>query len=91
MAVNLSAGMVAAMAATLATQPSDVIRARMQLSSSSQGIAATAANAFGKDGVKAMMSGATPRFLKRSIQTALVWTLYEELLPVVNKLMTSGA
>lgn len=29
----------------------------------------------------AAISGAAPRVLKRTMQTALVWTLYEELLP----------
>lgn len=28
-----------------------------------------------------MPAGAAPRVLKRTLQTALVWTLYEELLP----------
>jgi solute carrier family 25 protein 38 len=29
-------------------------------------------------------SGAAPRVLKRTLQTALVWTLYEELLPKLS-------
>lgn len=77
------------MLATIATQPSDVIRARMQLGGAQKGATALAIDAFSRDGVKAMLSGATPRFLKRSLQTALVWTLYEELLPVITS-VTSG-
>jgi solute carrier family 25 protein 38 len=29
-------------------------------------------------------AGAAPRVLKRTLQTALVWTLYEELLPQLS-------
>lgn len=84
-AVNMSVGLVAAMAATLSTQPMDVVRARMQLRSSAGGSAATFTDAFRQHGIKAFMSGTAPRFFKRSMQTALVWTMYEELVPLLTQ------
>lgn len=55
----------------------------------SKGATALAVDAFSKGGLKALLSGATPRFMKRSLQTALVWTMYEELLPIITKLSSS--
>jgi hypothetical protein len=34
----------------------------------------------------ALAAGAAPRILKRTLQTALVWTLYEELVPRMSAL-----
>ena len=82
-AINLGAGFIAAMTATLATQPTDVIRARIQLGASKSTFE-TASRALQEHGSRVFMSGAMPRFLKRSVQTALVWALYEELLPVLT-------
>lgn len=86
-AVNLSVGLVAAMAATLSTQPMDVVRARMQLRKAgvTSGSMATFADAFKQHGMQAFMSGTAPRFFKRSLQTALVWTMYEELVPLITQ------
>ena len=36
-------------------------------------------------GLRGLMSGAAPRIVKRTLQTALLWTLYEELLPALTK------
>jgi solute carrier family 25, member 38 len=89
MAVNFGAGIFAAMAATLATQPTDVFRAWVQLGAA-RGASESAA-ALRKHGSRVLMSGAMPRFLKRSLQTALVWTMYEELLPMMTSFMTLPA
>jgi solute carrier family 25, member 38 len=83
-AVNLSAGVLAAMAATLVTQPTDVLRARVQLGVAS-GFFSAAQSAVQEQGSipRTFLAGAMPRFLKRTIQTALIWTLYEEIMPIV--------
>ena len=92
--VNFVSGTVAAVAATLITQPADVVRTRMQLGLR-QAQAATAAAAqpgsmallrqiLAAQGARGLLTGALPRILKRTLQTALVWTLYEELFPLLN-------
>jgi solute carrier family 25 protein 38 len=37
-------------------------------------------------GVRGLLSGAAPRVVKRTLQTALLWTLYEELFPAFTRL-----
>lgn len=80
--MNFGAGVIAAMAATLATQPTDVVRAWVQLGAS--GGFSDSTTQLRRHGGRVLMSGATPRFLKRSLQTALVWTLYEEIMPLLT-------
>ncbi|KAG2430125.1 hypothetical protein HXX76_010224 [Chlamydomonas incerta] len=55
--------------------------------------AAAGANAWGtlltavrQQGPSALMTGAAPRIVKRTTQTALVWTMYEELVPRITQL-----
>ncbi|KAK9811684.1 hypothetical protein WJX72_008322 [[Myrmecia] bisecta] len=88
-AVNFASGTMAAIAATLLTQPTDVIRTRMQLGlaggaqlSSLQ----TLKGLLAASGPRALLVGTMPRVVKRTLQTALVWTLYEELAPRLTKL-----
>jgi solute carrier family 25 protein 38 len=65
---NFASGAAASVVATLATQPFDVMRTRAML------------NLNGPLGAtRGMLSGLGPRLAKRSLQTALVWTMYEEL------------
>lgn len=94
--VNFASGTVAAIAATLITQPADVIRTRMQLNLTKDSMAsgitghvsvggASLQSVFrqvtASQGTRGLLVGAAPRIMKRTLQTALVWTLYEELAP----------
>jgi solute carrier family 25 protein 38 len=84
--VNFSSSMVAAVGATLVTQPLDVVRTRMQLSlASPSSTLEVIQNIVRTQGVGSMFVGTLPRSLKRTLQTALVWTLYEELSPRLSK------
>ena len=78
-AVNFVAGVTAAAGATLLTQPFDVLRTRAQLATGSvlRNPIASAAAMLRREGPRAFLAGTTPRFLKRTLQTALVWTVYE--------------
>ncbi|KAK9825889.1 hypothetical protein WJX81_001859 [Elliptochloris bilobata] len=83
---NFAAGVAAAVAATLLTQPADMLRTHMQLgvggAGATLGVQRTLAAIMGsRMGSRALLAGATPRVIKRTLQTALVWTLYEELQP----------
>lgn len=87
-AVNAASSTVAAMGATLLTQPMDVLRTRMQLGTGVTSPSNMGLNSFKqmarimkKEGGTAMLVGIGPRFFKRTLQSALVWTLYEELMP----------
>lgn len=90
--VNGSSSLIAAISATIITQPADVLRTRIQL-----GMAGTVTATGGavslkliqkiaaEQGMRGFFAGAPPRMIKRTIQTSLVWTLYEELLPRLTK------
>lgn len=84
-AVNFVSGVAAAAAATVLTQPADVVRAHMQLnlasSRAASGSLGTAGSIFRHGGAAALLTGFGPRVAKRTLQTALVWTLYEALVP----------
>lgn len=89
-AQNFSSSMVAAVGATLVTQPLDVVRTRMQLSlASPASTLAVIQSILRREGISSMFVGTLPRSLKRTLQTALVWTLYEELSPLLHKLATA--
>ena len=68
-----------ALIATLATHPFDVLRTRAMLYGFSG-----AALPPARDLVSA---GVLPRLLKRPLQTALLWTLYEELKPRLTRVL----
>ena len=82
---NFVAGTTAAVAATLLTQPADMIRTHMQLGLGKGGGVSGPVSALRgvvrERGAAALLAGTGPRVLKRTLQTALVWTLYEELQP----------
>ena len=66
-ATTFISGGAAAVLATLATQPFDVLRTRAMLSMG------------GPIAPLGLLAGIGPRLAKRPLQTALLWTLYEEL------------
>lgn len=79
--VNSASGLIAATAATVLTQPTDGLRTRMQLGLSARGVgvAALFQQVVAQQGTRSLMAGVAPRIAKRTLQTALLWTLYEEL------------
>ncbi len=89
-------GIAAAATATVLTQPADVVRAQMQLNLGQQhsGKASPPARSlalagaiFQRGGARALLTGFGPRVAKRTLQTALVWTLYEALVPQASALV----
>eukprot|EP00122_Pirum_gemmata_P010030 Pgem_evm1s9266 len=79
--VNLCAGMSAGMVATAATHPADVIRARMQLDSKQRypTLTKTAFRLYLEGGFKIFYRGVVPRTLRRTMMSAITWTMYEEI------------
>ena len=90
-AVNFASGVIAAAGATVLTQPIDFLRTKAQLSTARVGGGAGLLKELGSIAGSAAFSGTSPRFFKRVLQTALVWTLYEHLLNPARKLYEQQA
>jgi solute carrier family 25 protein 38 len=80
--VGISAGAIA----TMITQPADVIRTRMQLSSTHerslngfQLLVKTSKHLIQTEGFAGLFIGGVARVTKRAVSTAITWTIFEEL------------
>ena len=80
--VNFASGAIASVLATCLTQPFDVWRTRAMLQ-----LAAGSKPAFAAG--TSLLAGVGPRLAKRTLQTAVLWTCYEELAPRITKLLDS--
>ena len=76
---NLAASSCAALVATVATQPADILRTQAQLNYSDANAYVMLYNRCRELGLKTLFIGSAPRFAKRTMQAVLVWTVYEEL------------
>ncbi|GMH36124.1 hypothetical protein BSKO_03992 [Bryopsis sp. KO-2023] len=88
--VNFFCGTLAAMGATVLTHPADVVRTRTQLGLGAKGrwaSLATFKSICTTQGARGFSIGLAPRMMKRSLQTALIWTIYEELAPKMTSVM----
>lgn len=91
MAINFTSGAIAAMTATILTQPFDVARTQIQLrfDPAQAGRASAAARLSSlavlrhigrSQGARGLLAGTMPRILKRALQTAFIWVFYEEIM-----------
>ncbi|ETV87247.1 hypothetical protein H257_02206 [Aphanomyces astaci] len=78
-AVNFSCGVVAGVSATVLVHPFDVVKTRMQLEMNGMTVRATMAKMFADEGVRGFLRGVLPRVFKRTLGTAITWTMYEYL------------
>ncbi|CAH0579405.1 unnamed protein product [Chrysodeixis includens] len=78
--VHFSCGIVAGIAASLATNPADVLKTKMQLYPHKFPNAFSAAVYIQQTyGVKGYFKGAVPRMLRRTLMAAMAWTVFEEI------------
>ncbi|XP_048190834.1 mitochondrial glycine transporter [Perognathus longimembris pacificus] len=83
--VNFGCGVLAGALASLATQPADVMKTRMQLSpGNGQALGQAAALIFKNHGLRGFFQGGLPRILRRTLMAALAWALYEEMMAKVG-------
>lgn len=73
-------GLFAGLLASLATQPFDVLKTNVQLhNSSAAGYLSTSVAIFQRRGIRSFFAGMAPRVMRRSLMSALSWTLFESL------------
>lgn len=90
--VHFSSGVVAGVLATTVVHPADVVKTRMQLSILDKGahgeltsvknsltLRQTVRKIVGDEGWRGFKKGIVPRVLKRTLSTAVTWTIYEQL------------
>lgn len=74
-------GVVAASLASFITQPADVIKTNMQLYPKKYGRLKTVVVVMYKEmGVQGFWRGFVPRTLRRTLMSAMAWTVYEEIM-----------
>jgi len=83
--LNFAAAASAGCISSVLTHPPDVIRTRLQLanvdgtSSSSSSLLSTVQKMIRNEGWKSVWRGLFPRLVKRTVSTALTWTVFDEV------------
>eukprot|EP00871_Galdieria_phlegrea_P004641 jgi/Galph1/5178/GphlegSOOS_G3829.1 len=95
MSISFVAGLVGGFAATFLTQPQDVVKTRMQLrmysADSSKNhitIFQIVKSIYKEEGITGFFRGASPRFLKRCLGSAITWMMYEEFVEIFDQLLS---
>ena len=81
MGKNFSCGLLAGIVASVVTHPADVIKTSMQLFPSRYQHRTREAilSVYRRLGVKGFFSGLMPRLVRRSLVSALSWTVYDKV------------
>lgn len=78
--VNFGCGVVAGVLASLVTQPADVVKTRIQVSTSPFSTSQAIRYIYTENGLRGFFRGAVPRSLRRTLMAAMAWTVYEQLM-----------
>lgn len=74
-------GLNAGLLASFITHPADVIKTKMQLyPKSSKSFTSTTLSIFKEKGVQGFFSGLAPRMIRRTLMSAMAWTVYEQIM-----------
>jgi len=83
--VNFTNGLMAGFLASLVTQPADVIKTNAQLYPKKYGrLKTTALFIYNERGLAGFWRGFLPRTLRRTMMSAMAWTVYEEIMKACN-------
>ncbi|KND01197.1 uncharacterized protein SPPG_04287 [Spizellomyces punctatus DAOM BR117] len=78
--VHMSSGIVSGIAATVVTNPFDVVKTRMQLKPSDYSTMFQSARKIAREErAIGFFSGMLPRLLRKTVSSAITWTIYEEI------------
>lgn len=77
---TFACSLVAALSASMLTQPADVIKTRMQTRAGNGGPLSTAMQVYRDDGMVGFWRGLAPRLMRRALMSALAWTVFETII-----------
>ncbi|KAI8096445.1 mitochondrial carrier domain-containing protein [Halteromyces radiatus] len=79
--INLGSGVIAGMTATVITQPFDMLKTRMQLKPTIyKNLIQAATKVLKEEGVMGFFDGMSVRLIRKPLNSAIAWTIYEEIL-----------
>ncbi|KAK6171588.1 hypothetical protein SNE40_019744 [Patella caerulea] len=79
--IHFQCGILAGMLASLVTQPADVIKTHMQLNPQKFcNIKSAVTYVFEREGMVGFWRGLIPRTIRRTLISAMAWTIYEEFM-----------
>lgn len=79
--ITFACGLGSGVAASILTQPFDVLKTKTQLrTSATENIISSTASIMKTGGLKSFFAGLTPRVLRRSLMSAFSWTMFDSLL-----------
>lgn len=82
---HFCSGLVAGCAASVVTQPADVVKTQMQLYPHKFSKFTTVIiYVFKKEGAVGFLRGVIPRTMRRTMMAALAWTVYEQVMTSVG-------
>ena len=77
---RLASGLLAGCLSTVATQPFDLIKTRIQLNPQKYtGMLQAFVTVIREEGVRGLFTGAGVRLSRKTLSSAVTWTIYEEL------------
>ncbi|XP_028416940.1 mitochondrial glycine transporter-like [Dendronephthya gigantea] len=77
-------GLTSGIFASLLTHPADVVKTLIQASSEPYKITAIIKNIFKNNGLQGFFKGFVPRALRRTLISAMSWTVYEKIMSIVG-------
>ncbi|CAH1116006.1 unnamed protein product [Phaedon cochleariae] len=78
--IHFTCGVTAGILASIATQPADVLKTKMQLYPNKfRGLWSVVVYVHGEYGPRGYFKGMVPRMLRRTLMAAMSWTMYEQL------------
>ncbi|KAG8177638.1 hypothetical protein JTE90_019664 [Oedothorax gibbosus] len=79
--INFSCGVLAGMLAAGITHPADVIKTQMQLYPQKYStVPISTTLVFKEHGISGFFSGIVPRLVRRTLMSAMAWTVYEQII-----------
>jgi len=82
---QFACSILAGIFASVLTHPFDVIKTKVQVSKSHLSSVEATKNIFKTNGIRGLFVGLVPRLLRRTLMTALSWTLYETIFQYLAK------